>query len=838
MMNQFRKWQRFLSYLLLALAIAFILDYGLLVKAQPQSPTQLMESARQAYHLQNYQAAIAKLERAREYYQSQGNKLQEAVALNNLALSYQHLQNSQKAQAYLESSLGLIDRLPNSSQKSALLAQAKDISGKLALTQGRWQAAWETWQEAIDLYQAIGNSNGVLRSKINQAQALQSMGYYRRAVTELQDLNSKLDSEDTAKTTSFYSLGNALFAVGELDSAETNFTQSLEIAVKLNNSEMVSKSLLSLGNIAKARNEPEKAIALYQQAAIDAPDTVSKLQPQLNILSLPVSQQQHSNISADIDKLLPQLPLTSQAIQARINYASNLLRASDNSSKISSILANAIADARKMQDRYSTAQGLVTLGSLYESQQQLLTAQEVTEEGLTLAHQLSAAEIIYRGQWQLGRLLVAQNQLESAIPAYQLAVATLQDLRSDLIAMNPEIQFAFRESIEPIYRQYVGLLLEEADTPEANLIAAREAIDSLQLAELENFFRATCLDAQPVVLDTVIDRNDPTAAIVYPIVLGDRFEIILKLPQQKLKHYSTPIENPERTARMLDRLSESLMQRNSSQTLPLAQQVYDWLLRPMEKDLSQSDIKTLVFVLDSPLRNIPMAVLHDGERYLVEKYGIAITPGLQLIQPRAIASTKLNALTAGVTEARGGFPPLQYVTRELNTIQSQIDDTQQLIDGSFTRDSLSQAIASVPFSVVHLATHGQFSSNIEETFILTWEDRINVNQLASLLANTSDPEAAIELLVLSACETLTGDKRAALGLAGVAVRAGARSTLATLWRVNDEATSSVMNGFYSGLASTESKAEALRQAQLTLIKSDRFNHPHFWASYVLVGNWL
>ena len=106
---------------------------------------------------------------------------------------------------------------------------------------------------------------------------------------------------------------------------------------------------------------------------------------------------------------------------------------------------------------------------------------------------------------------------------------------------------------------------------------------------------------------------------------------------------------------------------------------------------------------------------------------------------------------------------------------------------------------------------------------------------------SKDAEQAIELLVLSACETLTGDRRAALGLAGVAVKAGARSTLATLWRVNDEATSLFMGQFYQKLAVRDkptTKAEAVRQAQLTLLKSDRFSNPHFWASYVLVGNWL
>ncbi|MEM8832112.1 MAG: CHAT domain-containing protein [Cyanobacteria bacterium P01_G01_bin.19] len=419
-------------------------------------------------------------------------------------------------------------------------------------------------------------------------------------------------------------------------------------------------------------------------------------------------------------------------------------------------------------------------------------------------------------------------------------MAILQSLKSDLVAVSSEVQFTFRESVEQIYREYVSLLLNSEQPEETKLIAARNALDSLQLAELENFFQATCLDAQPVVIDRVIDKEDTITAIIYPIVLSDRFEIIVKLPQQPLRHYTTPIDNSNRVERILARISQTLSQRNSRETLPLSQIIYSWIVEPAAADLADNQIETLVFVLDSPLRNIPISILHDGQQYLIEKYAVAITPGLQLIQPQAIATRELKALTAGLTQARLGFPPLEYVSRELDTIQSEIASTQQLVDRDFTNDALQRQISQVSFPIVHLATHGQFSSNAEDTFIITWNDRLNVNQLGNLLQiGDRGEQQAIELLVLSACETLAGDRRAALGLAGVAVKAGARSTLATLWRVNDEATSALMSQFYQELATQNlTKAQALRQAQLTLLKSDRFESPYFWASYVLLGNWL
>jgi CHAT domain-containing protein len=292
---------------------------------------------------------------------------------------------------------------------------------------------------------------------------------------------------------------------------------------------------------------------------------------------------------------------------------------------------------------------------------------------------------------------------------------------------------------------------------------------------------------------------------------------------------------------------------NDQQYLPLAQQVYKWLIQPAEQEIATSGVKTLVFVLDGPMLNLPMAVLHDGKQFLIEKYAIAYTPGLNLVDPRtdtqALSRGKIAALKAGLTEPREipinnstqklKFSALPYVKAELEEIQSKVPG-ELLLNDRFTTAAIQKEIDSVPFPIVHLATHGQFSSNAEETFILTWDNRLNVNQLNSLLrAREETGRGAIELLVLSACQTAAGDKRAALGLAGVAVRAGARSTLATLWFVNDRGTAELMTRFYRELADTSiSKAEALRRAQVSLLKENQFQQPIYWAPYVLVGNWL
>lgn len=200
---------------------------------------------------------------------------------------------------------------------------------------------------------------------------------------------------------------------------------------------------------------------------------------------------------------------------------------------------------------------------------------------------------------------------------------------------------------------------------------------------------------------------------------------------------------------------------------------------------------------------------------------------------------RLEALAAGVTEPRPGFPALPNVKLELQEIQSEVR-SRVLFNEQFTSKALQERVSDLSFPVVHLATHGQFSLEASETFIVAWDKLIYVKELDSLLRTREGNQTeAIELLVLSACQTAAGDKRAALGLAGVAVRAGARSTLASLWSVDDQSTALLISQFYRELASQQlTKAEALRQAQLALLRNPKYQRPLFWAPYVLVGNWL
>ena len=469
----------------------------------------------------------------------------------------------------------------------------------------------------------------------------------------------------------------------------------------------------------------------------------------------------------------------------------------------------------------------------------------MTERALQGLSAFNYPEIVYLWQWQLGRLYQQQNQPQKAIASYTSAWEILQSLRQDLVATNPDVQFNFRDRVEPVYRELVDLLLQPAvgqnQISQDHLKQARDIIESLQIAELNNFFQEACIEAKP----QPIDQFDPQAGVIYSIILPQRLAVILSVPEKPLTYYETAInQNSENSvSEEIEKTFDDLFANmnpfiSSPNPLSANQQFYDWLIRPLESKLDNDNIKTLVFVLDGVLGNLPISALHDGQQYIVEKYNIALTPTLQLLSSRSLSTDKLRVLAGGLAQARQGFSPLPAVKEEVKEI-AQVASTEVLLDQDFTTSRLQQEIAATSFPIVHLATHGQFSSQADNTFLLTWDQRINVKNLDQLLqARESRDLSPIELLILSACQTAAGDKRAVLGLAGVAVRSGARSTLATLWSVQDQSTADLMSQFYEALSqSGVSKAEALRQAQLSLLRSPQYQHPFYWAPFVLVGNW-
>ncbi|EDX86214.1 tetratricopeptide repeat domain protein [Synechococcus sp. PCC 7335] len=704
----------------------------------------------------------------------------------------------------------------------------------------------------------LAASDVEFQSQISQVQELQSLGFYRRALLQLSDIDLLEQPDSLIKVHGLHLLSDLQRIVGDLTAAQTTIESAIATAQTLDVIE-IAPMLLSLGHIAAASGETEQALEQYEEVSAIASTPQLKLRSHLSQLPL-LTETNYSQIATlytDIQTLIERLPVDKTTVNARLELARYYLESPiGNDIATPQVIAQNLATARNqaqtLSDSYAESYALGYLGELYLKQQQLSEADDVLRQALEIAEALRSSELTYQWQWALGRVHVQQNRTALALSDYENAVDSLKTLRGNLIAIAPDLRFDFTERVEPVYREWVALLLssqsakksaEEPAKDLTNLQKAQGAIESLQLAELENYFAEPCVPLSQDISQIIENTTSPTA-VLYPIILSNRLEILLKLPDQSLQQYTVAITQPA-LEELLNQFQIDLRLPFTSNTLrTLSAQLYDLLIRPAQPALEQSNIDTLVFVLDGSLRNVPMSALYDGQQYLVENYSIALAPGLQLVAPQPLANRNLTTLVAGLSEARHGFSNLPFVKAEISQVQ-QTTSSRVLLDEDFTEAQLTTLLSNADYQVVHLATHGQFSSDAEDTFILAWDKPIQVDDFNTLLRQSDQTnESAIELLILSACDTALGDRRAALGIAGVAVQAGARSTLATLWNLDDETGALFSNYFYQALQQPDtSKAQALRLAQLQILKgedanSQLYQHPRFWAPYILLGNWL
>lgn len=801
----------------------------------------LLQQGRNLYSLGRFAEAITAWQTASKQYRIQGERLNEALSLNYLSLAQQELNLWEAAEKSLMQSIQIL-QIAKPKADAIIWAQVLNTQASLQHRTGKAETAINTWRQAQKYYEQAGDTTGSLGSQINQAQALQTLGFYRRSKQQLEAITQKLaaipDSE--VKVSGLRALGLAMQMIGDNKSQQV-LKQSLVIANKIQAKNQLSSILLSLGKNASDLQDPEAAFNYFEDALSAATNQNEALQARLARFKLLVdfNKLEHAiPLAPELQKQLQELPPSHSSLYAAINFVSilNRLENSDNvlpSKDLAQLMATTVQSAQQLQDARAEAYALHQLGQLYRRTQQLSEAKELAEKSLNIARQLQADDIIAQSAWQVGQLYKQQNNKSKAILAYTEAVQSLKALRSDLVAVNPDIQFSFRKNIEPVYRELVALLLDEQPT-QAELTQARELIESLQIAELDNFFREACLDKAQQ-----IDQVDPKATVIYPIILPDRLTVILSQLGKPLRYYVTrvPSATVEQT---LNNLLVSLNPVSDSKNRKqFSQEIYDWLIRPAEQDGVFKDTKTLVFVLDKKLRNIPTAALYDGKQFLIEQYAVALSPGLQLMPANSLQQNKINAIVAGISEAHAGFAALPAVESEVKQISKTVP-SELLLNQKFTSQALAERLKSSRAEVVHLATHGQFSSRLEDTYLLTWDGQINVKELSELLKyRGGNASKAIELLVLSACDTATGDERAALGLAGLAVKSGARSTIATLWPIKDKAAEILMTELYEQLQQPKiTKAEALRQAQINLIRKTDFQDPFFWSAFVLVGNWL
>jgi filamentous hemagglutinin family protein len=348
------------------------------------------------------------------------------------------------------------------------------------------------------------------------------------------------------------------------------------------------------------------------------------------------------------------------------------------------------------------------------------------------------------------------------------------------------------------------------------------------------------------------DGKDPAAPIL---------ELLLITPDDDPKRVQVLHINRQDILATQEKLRRQITNPNltrSTAYLEASQQLYNWIIAPIQPDLEAAGVTNIGFIMDSGLRTLPLAALHDGEQFLVERYSLGLIPSVGLIDTEYV---NLNRQTSSLVVAGSAEfinqPALWAANLEMQTIHDFWTGSA-LTGADFTVAGLQKTRQQA--GIIHMATHAEFLRGAPSNSYLQFFDRrLRLSEVPEM--GWYAPQ--VELVTLSACQTAMGNLDAELGFAGFALQAGAKSALASLWKVSDEATAGLMVTFYQQLDRQATKAETLRQAQLAMIRGEVyteggqlilpnqtlplppqlmtdslqiFSHPFYWAAFTMVGS--
>ncbi|MBK7003272.1 MAG: CHAT domain-containing protein [Rhodoferax sp.] len=654
---------------------------------------------------------------------------------------------------------------------------------------------------------------------------------------------------------------------------------------------------VALGHLAWMQKRPDEARSWYQEALTLAQNnTEANVSARLGLARLsPEAQrlEQLQAIASDLDQA-PDSP-TLTRYHLHLGHLAQQLGASGQALAYRH-LEKARTQAQTQQQNSLQIEALDALAQLYEDQGRTQEALTLTRKALNLAEKQDntrVAEWLIQLHWRAGRLLRQQGKDAQALAAYQRAVEQIEAVRQDIPVEYEDGRSSFRTTLQPVYQGYADLMLRQLKSEGNNTAALRsvkEAIELIRQTEMQDFLGDRC--AVEIVQGGSQSRIAAGAAVLYTLILPDRLELLLETSTGILRH-SSPIdqnrlEATARTFATLSRDADSNGHETSARTL------YDWLLGPFDATLTRQQIESLIIVPDGVLRLVPIAALYDGQRYAIEKYAVSMVTALSMTNSADGAGRTISALLAGVSDpgpvvekigpllaaqilqpdveldtsqrtlaprramrsVRGATRAAQSntntelrlvelrqqlqlpgVKEEINALHGILPGTR-LLNDQFTVGQFRNEAETGAYRIVHIASHGIFGGSAETSFIMAFDDVLNMNGLQAVLMAEKFQKNPIELLAMSACETAEGNDRAPLGLSGAAIKARAKSVLGTLWPVDDIAARTLMEHFYTNLSSGNSKTQALRQAQLSLLREAPSKHPFYWAPFVLIGNWL
>ncbi|MCP4695642.1 MAG: tetratricopeptide repeat protein [Gammaproteobacteria bacterium] len=783
--------------------------------------------------------------------------------------------------------------------------------GLQAFRQGRQAEAVKAWEQALEK-----GTNLPLRQKhrlrLHLGEACQKLGHIEKALTVLQQSLASGHTEPQLTVLTRLALANLCMqtpvACAE-NAAEEHLRQAAALLENLDNPALQAALSLNRGNLyalqalqARGRKSSRlgrKALAEFTAKMRAAYLQTAELAEQANNPLL--RGKALTNLAGNFH----QLGFTSRSFLARLAPVLEILPPTHDKLMLLLRSAELHRHLGKIETAFSRLQAARQLSEILENPHaQALVLGELANlyadnkryaEALTLWQQalFKTEDPLTRMRWhrQKAELHARLGADDKAIEAYRQAIKYLEQVRPALQNQASGTSLDFEQSVKPLYLAFVDLLLKRAanadrepaecaplpgrpalsaDTPASrcqspwritdscDLRTAQAAMERLKQGELNDYFYSDCAPACAVPLTEALG---PDTAAVYHIFLPERIVALVMGENQSLRQVELPVQN--RVAEVKAHLASlTRLLRNGASAFLYADsavRLYDWLIRPLALG---PEIKTLVFVPDEHLRNVPLGALcedscdvHQGGRFLLQKYALALVPGLSLTEPAARTSGQ-RLLLGGLAQTHRPkpdyqgrdyrqVPPLFHVKTELDKLRDLVPARSKVLrDADFVSARMHDALQDIEsYSMLHIASHAFFERESKQSVILTADDVLGMDGLQRLL-QSGDRDAArqLRLLTLSACATAADSPRAALGLAGLTLKTGVPTAVGTLWQVNDRATAVLMEHFYRNLRERpdQSVAHALRAAQLALLEGDagELKNLFYWAPFVVVGNWI
>ena len=829
-------------------------------------------------HSHDQQKAISHYEQILAIPRKALNRTWEILALTGLGRVYVWTDN-EKANSYFEQVLALQHKIRDRRGEAKTLNILGVIQAKLSRYDkelGYYERALAIAREGkdrsgegISLYTLGGTY-----MRLHQHE--KAMKYFESALTIFQELKDRGMESDV-----LWAMGVAYTMVNRFDTARIHVEQALALAREAKDGERERRALIMAGGIYGALHQREKAIACIEQGlamtreAKDGPGEVLAL---ICLSGHYIGLKQGEKATGYLEKALAMV---------------HEMKFREPEADILGMLMEAWA--QRSQPRLAIVFGKKSINMLQEIRNDLVDLDQTLRQAF-----LQGKKSRYRA---LAELLAAQGRLGEAqqviglLKEDEFTNFVLRDrnvsAKGGRVTLNPQEadwEKRYRDVADRLTSIGVrrGALLAKAErsaadekeisTLEADLEAGNRAFQAfLNTVEATTGSDKSASDQMARVREAeglmeTLRALGPGAVAVYTIVGEQGYRSILITPDVQ-KSYSYSISAAALNKKIL--AFRELVRNPNSDPRPLARELYDILVKPMEKDLDGAQAKIIMWSLDGALRYMPMAALYDGERYLVERFCNVVFTAASQSRLKDPVSHDWRGLGLGVSLAHEGFQPLPNVPNELSgIIQSGPKPLQGILpgtvklDGDFTKDGFRAELRK-HYSIVHVASHFDFAPGTDRNSYLLLGDggKLTLEEFRSM------PQVlqGVELLTLSACDTAVGgedaDGKEVEGFAVLAQRQGAKAVVATLWAVADESTALLMKEFYRlhTAAPNITKAEALRQAQLALLtgkiqgdtSGDRgprtnrdgeaakfvkdpqrpYAHPYFWAPFLLMGNW-